>query len=297
MKSLILCIGISFSFYNVSYSQALPQNFADVNGDGYLDKIEYIDYGSNIVDIKVSYGKSDGGFNSQTTYCNRIDRGNPSKPWGFKDINMDDKADFITFRGDPKIITERLIYLSTGGGLDTRNKIFADEFDPVGNTVILDDIAFYSSKLIVADKVVFKAGYNMRLANGAILIINAKEIKIETTYTINAIGNRGRSRGSWEAHNGDCCDNQGHEDFEKQKALGDKENKGGMGEQGGSVYINYCVLSGVVGVGSLNINTSGGYGGTGLYLICPCHKPNENFYWTSGDKGPDGIYKIKQKCN
>lgn len=201
--------------------------------------------------------------------------------------------------------------------LTTLVLILISNFKSVAQVVTLGNETFTTNKNIVADKVIFKRGCKMKITNGATLTIDAKEIEIEATYFIDAtgnVGNTGASKGDWCAHNCNCgggfldLKNQGHEDFEKQKALGDKENKGGTGgngSSGGNIIISYCNLSGIVG-GIANLRTDctggeGGSGGRGLKLICPCHS-SETFIWSSGNKGEkgvDGIFRYIRKgdCN
>ncbi|OQP64777.1 hypothetical protein A3860_18640 [Niastella vici] len=129
MKKIILYFACFLAIQNLSLSQTVRRNFADVNGDNYQDKIEYKDYGQNIIDIIVSFGSSSGTYGEPFTFSSHIDRGYPDKPWGFIDVNNDGKADFITIRGIPPDRLEQVTYFSNGNGLDTEHRTFTHYVD------------------------------------------------------------------------------------------------------------------------------------------------------------------------
>jgi hypothetical protein len=129
MKPAILCLGIVFFVQTICLSQNVQRNFADINGDGKKDKVEYKEYGGNIIDIIVSFGTGNGDYNEPFTFSSKIDRGYPDKPWGFIDVNSDNKADFITIRGTPPDKLEQVTYFSKGNGLDIEHRTFTPYTD------------------------------------------------------------------------------------------------------------------------------------------------------------------------
>lgn len=171
------------------------------------------------------------------------------------------------------------------------------------DTIIFGNRVFSTNVLVNTNVVIFKKGCKMKLSNGSFLEIHTNKLIIEGDYFIDASGNHGANRGDWCAHNCHCNDdkwinpsNVGHEDFEKQKSLGDLANKGGKGGKGGAVNINYCSISGIIGgLDNLKITASGGVGGSGLVMKCPCH--NEQSTGNSGDNGEDGVYKFINNCD
>ena len=127
MKRFISGFIILLIFSINCYSQNngnLKRDYADVTGDGILDHIVYVDHGENIVDILIYRGIGNN-YSAVPITISHVDRGYPDKPWGFADVNGDGKADFITIRGVPSRF-EKVIYLSTGEGLDLVNRIITN---------------------------------------------------------------------------------------------------------------------------------------------------------------------------
>lgn len=128
MKKTFLLLSIGTLICLISFSQ--QRNFADFNGDGKTDKITYTitDDIHHICDLFIYLGTSYGYSNDPIKIIG-IDYGAPNYPYNFTDINGDGMADFVTYRGGGKESNgrmEKMIYLSTGKGLDRENPILTN---------------------------------------------------------------------------------------------------------------------------------------------------------------------------